>query len=390
MLKAVAKRLVGARLWRAARLGRETLRCYRKYLFGDGAADPPRRLAYEVTYSCNARCLMCPLYGEHRDGQRRADETPEARELTTEEARHLLEECRDLGVRHVTFTGGEPFLRRDLAELVTAAVALGIETGVITNGSLLNAPRASEIVAAGLHQLNISVDGPAEVHDGIRRVPGMFARIDRNIGFLRAAQKELKRTNPQVTIGCTVSALNQDRLDEIVEAAARWQTPLGLLPIFYSTPAQDDATRRLVRMAEGKPEDWHLPSRVREVDVEALAASLARTRRAARQRGVELELGIETRDDIRRRYYRPWHADNNKCLYPWHTVRLSPDGEVYPCSIMVPMGNVRSRSLAAIWNGETYKAFRRRLRGVGLFPKCAKCCALNKHDLICRWLPRFL
>ena len=388
MIKAIVKRVVGRTLWRAARAGRETLRVYPWYVLGAGWAPAPRRLDYEITFACNARCRMCPLYGEHRDAVHQDASRSRSEELDTEEARHLLEDCRQLGIKHVTFTGGEPFLRNDLPELVRTATALGLETGAISNGSVLSPERASEIVASGLHLLHISLDGPEDLHNHIRRVPGMFERIDRSIRLLRAAQEAHNRDNPRITVGCTLSALNQSRVDEIVAVAAQWRTPLSFLPIFFSTPDQDEATRRMIGAADIKPEDWQLPKHICQVDVDTLADALARARQQGRNLAVEVEFGVETRDDIRNRYYDPSFADNNKCLYPWHTTRVNPEGDVYPCSLLVPMGNVRDRPLAEIWNGEAYRAFRRHLRSVGLFPKCAKCCALSKHDLLCRWLPR--
>lgn len=389
IVKDLVKQIAGQRLWRIARMGRDTLRYYPWYLAGNRHTPPLRQLDYEVTFKCNARCRMCPLYGEHRDGKRTDLELRKRQELSIDEVRGVLEEARRLGVEHVTFTGGEPFLRKDLSDMVVIAKGLGLEVGIISNGSMLNKQRADSIVKAGLDQLHISIDGPNELHNHIRRIPEMFSRIDKNIGFLRAAQKGLGRSNPAITIGCTISALNQERLDEIVATAALWKTPLSFLPIFYSTPGQDKATQRLIGTAtEVKPEDWHLPAFMREVDVEMLAATLARVIEQGRKLGVEIELGLKTADDIRRRYYRHNHTDNNKCLYPWHTTRMNPYGDIYPCSIAVPMGNIRNESLSAIWSGEPYRIFRRQLRRLGLFPKCAKCCVLNKDDLICRWLPR--
>jgi radical SAM protein with 4Fe4S-binding SPASM domain len=309
--------------------------------------------------------------------------------LTTDEALDLIDQAGRLGVKHITLTGGEPFLRKDLCELVANARKLGITVGIITNGSILDKNTARRLVGDGLNQLHISVDGPEELHNDIRRVPGMFERVERNVGILRAAQQALNRPNPTITVGCTVSALNQGRLDEIVDVGVRWKTPLSFMPIFYSTREQDNATDEMIHgSADVKPEDWHLPPSIREVDVETLRAAVARARQRARELNAEVELELGTREDIRNWYYDPTYANNNKCFYPWHTTRINPYGEVYPCSIKVSMGNLREQPLRDIWNGEAYARFRLQLRRVGLFPNCAKCCALNRHDLICRLIPR--
>jgi len=73
------------------------------------------------------------------------------------------------------------------------------------------------------------------------------------------------------------------------------------------------------------------------------------------------------------------YAFVEKCFYPWKTFRISPYGDVYSCSIDVAFGNVRDQSVIDIWNNEAYQTFRRALKKRRLFPKCAKCCALNNE-----------
>lgn len=86
-----------------------------------------RQLFWNVTYACNFRCGVC-----FSDSGRRA-----ADELTTEEAKEMLRRARAAGVKGVVISGGEPFLRDDLLEIIACMTSLGITTRIASNGSLI-------------------------------------------------------------------------------------------------------------------------------------------------------------------------------------------------------------------------------------------------------------
>ena len=386
-LKQAAKRLLGPRLTLIARTSLESMPYYPRYVFGGGKAGTLQRLQFEITFACNARCRMCLIYGEHRDHEDRHDLARRGDELSTDEIQSVLRQCSRMGTQQLQFTGGEPFLRKDLPELIRLAKQLKMTVGVITNGSLLSEECVSEVTAAGLDWLHVSVDGPGEVHNSIRRVPNMFARIESTLLVLRTHRERLQRTTPKVTMGCTVSALNQFHLHELVPIAARWQAELVFLPVFFDLEFRDSATQPSVLQL--KPENWNLPESIRNIDVEALADELALVTRMAQQSKVAVSIEMPTSvHEIRKLFYSDSYFANNKCFYPWFAARMNPYGDIY-CCLRNRMGSVRQNSLEAIWNSPQYITFRQQLRRSGLFPECQRCCALNPYDLASRMLPRF-
>src|SRR4051795_12590500 len=103
--------------------------------------DSPFGLLAELTYRCPLACAYCsnPLnMADYCD------------ELATDEWRRVLAEARDLGVLQCHLSGGEPLLRRDLAEIVHSAGELGLYTNLITSALGLTARRAAQMPAAGL------------------------------------------------------------------------------------------------------------------------------------------------------------------------------------------------------------------------------------------------
>lgn len=120
-----------------------------------------------VTNRCQCACARCAVNGGTEAGP----------ELTGAEIKKLLAEAAALGAREVSFFGGEPLLRVDLAELISFARGLGLRAAMNSNGLLLDEAAAEKLAAAGLSIAGISLDDPSpEVHDRERGVPGLWEK----------------------------------------------------------------------------------------------------------------------------------------------------------------------------------------------------------------------
>ena len=97
-----------------------------------GGLDAPICLTWELTYACNLACIHCLSSSGRRD----------PRELTTAEAKAVLDELHRLQVFYVNLGGGEPMIRKDFFELTTYAVANGIGVKFSTNGTYLDTVEA--------------------------------------------------------------------------------------------------------------------------------------------------------------------------------------------------------------------------------------------------------
>ncbi|MCU1440234.1 MAG: moaA [Rhodoglobus sp.] len=153
----------------------------------DGRPDVPglvdrfgrvaRDLRVSVTEKCSLRCTYC-MPAEGLPALARDDLL-----TAVEIARLVGVAVRDLGVTDIRFTGGEPLMRSDLAEIVelSAAVAAGASISMTTNGIGLD-KRIGELVAAGLTRINISLDTVDRDHFARLtrrdRLPAVFAGIE--------------------------------------------------------------------------------------------------------------------------------------------------------------------------------------------------------------------
>jgi mycofactocin radical SAM maturase len=139
--------------------------------------DAPICLTWELTYACNLACVHCLSSSGRRD----------PRELTTAEAKAVLDDLRELQVFYINIGGGEPMIRRDFFELVAYAVDNGIGVKFSTNGTFLDAPAAARLAAMDYLDVQISLDGiDAETNDAVRG-RGSYATARRAMDALRDA-----------------------------------------------------------------------------------------------------------------------------------------------------------------------------------------------------------
>jgi len=161
-----------------------------------------------LTYTCNLRCVFCYA----ACGCRSSDDN--AGEMSAGDVKRILRIIRhDAQVPSVSFTGGEPTLRRDLPALVRHARALGLRVNLITNGTNLTPRLVRRLRRSGLNSAQVSVEGPSPaVHDALTRCPGAFDRTVAGIERLRDADI---RVHPHTTI----SRGNIEHLDGMVRLA---------------------------------------------------------------------------------------------------------------------------------------------------------------------------
>jgi mycofactocin radical SAM maturase len=121
--------------------------------------DAPICLTWELTYACNLQCIHCLSSSGQRD----------PRELSTAEAKQVLDELRDLQVFYINIGGGEPMVRRDFFELVEYSVGNGIGVKFSTNGAFIDAEKARRLASMDYLDIQISLDGvDAATNDAVR------------------------------------------------------------------------------------------------------------------------------------------------------------------------------------------------------------------------------
>jgi MoaA/NifB/PqqE/SkfB family radical SAM enzyme len=163
----------------------------------------PVLVHFEVTERCNARCGFCDYW-----------KTPASAKQY--ELDSFVDATRFFNPMLVTWTGGEPLLRRDLEQMVAEVDRVpGLKyTTLITHGGMLTPERAGSLWAAGIHQFNISLDYLDGRHDVARGIPGLTAKIMDSVAGMRA------RGIDNVRFNTVIKDDNLDQLMPIVERAS--------------------------------------------------------------------------------------------------------------------------------------------------------------------------
>ncbi|MDR1945844.1 MAG: 12,18-didecarboxysiroheme deacetylase [Desulfovibrio sp.] len=129
-------------------------------------------VVWNMTRRCNLRCIHC--YAQATDTAGRDD-------ISTEQARDMIDDLAAYGAPVMLFSGGEPLVREDLVELAAYAASRGMRAVISTNGTLISREKARELKTVGLSYVGISLDGGREVHDRFRRSRGAFDKAMQGI-----------------------------------------------------------------------------------------------------------------------------------------------------------------------------------------------------------------
>ena len=167
------------------------------------------RLDMELTERCNNNCIHCYINLPAGDSKAQREE------LTLAEIQRILSEATSLGCLTVRFTGGEPLLRQDFAEIYRFARGLGLRVVLFTNATLIT-PALANLFASvpPLQKIEISVYGMTkQSYEAITQVPGSFKRFWAGVNLL------LERKVPFVVKGL-IQPENLDELEDFEAWAA--------------------------------------------------------------------------------------------------------------------------------------------------------------------------
>jgi MoaA/NifB/PqqE/SkfB family radical SAM enzyme len=350
-------------------------------LFLDGYAFRPSLISVNITNRCNLRCAMCMQpRGESGDD---ASDTLCAGggELSPEQWCAIVDQAASARPAFY-FSGGEPLLYKGIDTILERVKKNGSMAAIVTNGTALG-HFAERLVAIGIDNVTLSLDGPESVHDKIRGVEGTFQRALSGLRALSEARSHAGTLFPTLKINCVITP---DSLPTLPETYAIAQE-LGVSEFNLQHPIFDTAenvalhnrvfTRSLGDDAPdvSKHAGEFYPMPFSESDFEQLHDTIRRMEISTKSGSSPkiMFFPIVPRKNWHD-YYLNLHAPfPNRCSNPWTTMRLLADGTFEPCLHYV-VGNVSQTPIWNLWNAPRMQQFRRVLKNNGLFPACARCC----------------
>ena len=300
----------------------------------------PFSIVVSVSFRCNSKCRTCDVWRKPND------------DMTAAEWDQVFAKLGRTPF-YITFTGGEPFLRRDLDEMVISAyrhcrpAVITIPTnGLLTERIVERVERICQACPKSQIGINLSLDGIGTEHDDIRGVPGNWEKAMATWQRLKTSQKTYP--NLVLTVHTVVSRFNQERFREINDELK------FLEPDSYITEVAEERV-------ELDTIGWGITP---EPDVYAPIADFLSEQ--ARERPVK---GLaRVTQAFRAHYYqlakRVLYERTQviACYAGWASAHIAPNGDIWSCCIRAePTGNLRKTSydLAPIWYGETMARLRK-------------------------------
>jgi len=257
----------------------------------------------------------------------------------------------------IHFTGGEPFLYRGLLDVIAYSKARGYGVAMMTNGCLITKERAKKVSHLGISDIQVSLEGPPELHASIRG-RGSFRAAAKGVEHLAAA-------GSRVSANVTLSRLNFDKIEETIEVAKA----IGFDRIGFSRMVPCGRGKALLtqfltpqelKTAYQKILSANTPT-FEVVSGDPLAGTLSETKLPS---GCNLTL--------------------SGCSAGFSGVTVTSDGSVMPCRrIGLVAGNLKKKSLRAIWASSRLLWQLRRRESYGgkcgqcsLWPSCRGCRAV--------------
>jgi MoaA/NifB/PqqE/SkfB family radical SAM enzyme len=136
----------------------------------------PCEVAIELTGRCNLNCKYC--FSERTDKQ-----------IPLTKVEDILNQVDEMGVFEVCFSGGEPFLRKDIFDILNYSLKKNFDLSIVTNGSLLTIQTINKLNDLGLiNSLQISIDSSNEkIHNSVR---GMFSETMNSLKEMKKISSE--------------------------------------------------------------------------------------------------------------------------------------------------------------------------------------------------------
>ncbi len=269
----------------------------------------------------------------------------------------------------------EPLVYPHLIESLEYANKKGLYTTITTNALTLK-HKAQNLIASGINEVYVSLDGPEEIHNEIRGHKKSFQKAVEGIELLLNGSKK-----PKVNIICAITEWNIEYLKELLES-------LKYLPIdevgFMHTQF---VTKESAALHEKSPWSIIYPAsdsnmdllNLENMDLNRLLEEVSVIKKSSYPFKVYFSPEIDTKENLQLYYKHTEKIIGKQCHAVYSSLMIKSDGTVIPAHgrcYNLEMGNIYHESLKDIWDSKVLKKLRGDLnKAGGLFPACSRCCS---------------
>lgn len=360
------------------------IRYYSRKMFGKyawrigngGWAPLPSTIKLYINTRCNARCSMCDI-GTQSDTMFSRLCTNDVGDMSLALFNKILAEVRPFA-SIINFAGVEPLLHHDSITMLKMAKENGFRVVLTTNGLLL--PKyAADIYHLAIDSLQVSLDGPEDIHDHVRGVPGAYTAVVEGLKTIR----DLKagKDGLHVQINCCINDTNFMHLSTLLDFVLSEKLAdyvAFIHPFFVTEEAAAEFNAEYSHLGVATQAEL-LYEQLMRIDTKVLFEELVTINNIYAYYGIEWKSRFTTLEQVERYYHHPEQQMNNKwCKVPWTVGMIFSNGDCGILNRCIPYitGNIEEATFREIWYGEKYKTFRRALKRSRGFSVCKRCCGV--------------
>jgi len=298
----------------------------------------PNTVTLTLTSKCNLRCIMCDHW-----------KLKKQEELSLKEIKILIDQIKEWDVKEIELSGGEPFMRKDLWEIIEYASSKGLEMNITTNGTLLDEKNIKELFNYKVNRLQISLDGIGKTQDKIRNIKGTYKKIVNTVKRINNLRKQ-KKSNLKINATTVVMQQNIHELTNLIITTKE----LGFDSITFQ-PVNDS------NLAIGKKRTYN-PLKVKDLkELDYQINQIIQIRKKDRYIGNSI-VYLESIKD----YFRNKKLSKIKCYSGFISAIITPQGRIWTC--MGDYGDLKKQFIQQAWQSKEANEKRR------LIKKCKNPC----------------
>ncbi len=320
----------------------------------------PETVNLYPTFRCNLRCEMCFEKYARVEG-----------EMDCKAWFKIIDEIKEFSPR-IHISGGEPFIYKDIIEIIKYIKRNNLYLHITTNGTFLE-DYAEELIKFNVNRIDISIDGSEDIHDKIRGVKGTFTKVIRGLDRLNNLKKHLSF----LKINSIINIANPETMNEIAHIALEYKVNIiqFIYPLYLDADAILNHEIFLLNKIKKNLNYWCYASNYQPpsgdfFEIQSVINKLAKKK-----------LTIEIFPNFNAEQFTVYYKSakefdrvyKGRCRAMWNTATILPDGSIESCPDYI-LGNIRENKFLACWNNQPMKELRKLIIDKKFFPVCRACC----------------
>jgi|GEM_PF-6901002 len=349
-------------------------------LYENGISSQVGEIYIMLTWDCNLRCRMCPMWG--KKGFCKIGKFPK-KTITLDLLLRFLNEALKFNPRCVTISGGEPLLSPICIPLARSLSEKGVKVMMTTNATLLRKLKPDEI--RYFSQINVSLDGPPLVLEKLGRGGSKtFDLVVEGLNYILNLRESERKPLLQLITVITPEGIGKllDTLKLFEKFDVFFDRILLQHEMFLKSKTAMRHEEELEKIfgRKNRVPIWRALSRgKRQIDIHKLNYEIKKIK--SLYSGVVVSPALDNIEDLHRYYYDgSWIPENYNefCFSPWFDLQITPYGDVWLCP-GYSAGNIIESDFETIWNGEKSCKLRKNILFKGIFPGCRACFYLYNY-----------